>query len=152
MLEVALVGIPVIFSVISVFELARGMWNYQNIAYAVREGIRYATIHGRGCSSPNSCTVTIANITSVMRSAAVGIDPASVTLTFTPASGSATTGTMATLLTNTTTWPPSSANAPGLNVQISAAYSFRTFLAILWLRGRGQTFSLNASSTEPIQF
>ena len=152
MIEVALVGIPIIFSIISVFEIARGMWNYQNIAYGVREGVRYATVHGHGCASPNSCTVTIGTITGVIRSAAVGVDPATISLTFTPASGSATSGTMTSLLTNSTTWPPSSANNPGLNVSISARYSFRTFLAILWLRGQTQTFTLTASSTEPIQF
>ena len=38
LIEFTLVGIPLIFVLISTFEMARGMWNYQTLAYAVRAG------------------------------------------------------------------------------------------------------------------
>src|SRR6266705_3011910 len=84
-LEFVLVGIPIIFVLISLFEISRGMWTYHTMAYAVREGVRYATVHGKGCASPNTCQVTIGNITSQIKAAGIGLDPGAVTLTFTPA-------------------------------------------------------------------
>jgi Flp pilus assembly protein TadG len=157
MLEFTLVGIPMIFILLSIFEVARGMWTYQTLAYAVREGTRYAIMHGKGCASPNTCQVTIGNITSVIQAAGVGLEPSSVYVTFTPASGSASTDTMTNQLTSTTTWPPSGANIPGQTVSISAKYQFKTFLAIFWA-GAGRplndsgSFWLPASSSEPVMF
>ncbi|HWB83787.1 MAG TPA: TadE family protein [Bryobacteraceae bacterium] len=157
LLEFTLVGIPIIFMLLSLFEVSRGMWIYHTLAYAVRQGTHYSSLHGKGCASPNTCQVTIGDITGVIKTAGLGLDPNAVTLTFTPASGSATSDTMANLLSNTTTWPPSSANVPGQHVTIAATYSFQTFLAMFW-PGAGRAvmdsraFTLGASSTEPIQF
>jgi Flp pilus assembly protein TadG len=157
LLEFTLVGIPMIFTLIGLFEITRGMWVYQSMAYAAREATRYATVHGSGCASPNTCQVTIGRITSVLRAAGPGFDPSTVTVTFTPASGSATTGTISALLNNTTIWPPATANATGQDVQISVKYPFKTILAIFWPGAGGplndsQTFNLSASSREGIQF
>ncbi|PWU09695.1 MAG: hypothetical protein C5B51_05875 [Terriglobia bacterium] len=156
-LEFVLVGIAMIFIIISFFEMARGMWTYQTLAYAVREGTRYAIVHGKSCATPNTCQVTIGQITSLIKSAGPGLDPTATTVTLTPASGSATSGTMSTLSTNNTTWPPTGANSVGQNVKISLNYPFRTVLAIFWVGdGRpindSQTFNLSASSTEAIQY
>ena len=156
-LEFTLVGIAMIFIIISFFEMARGMWTYQTLAYAVREGARYVTVHGKDCAAPNTCQVTIGQITSVIKSAGVGLDPNATTLTFTPASGSATSDTITNLLASNTTWPPSAANGVGQNVKIAVNYPFRTVLAIFWVGdGRpindSQVFNLSASSTEPVQY
>ena len=156
-LEFVLVGIPMIFIFLSIVEISRGMWIYHTLAYAVREGVRYASVHGVGCASPNTCQVTIGNITNVIQSAGVGLDPSAVTLTFTSANGSASTDTMTNQASSTTTWPPAGSNVAGQNVQISAKYPFRTFLAVFWT-GAGSglndsaVFYLPASSTEPIQY
>ena len=156
-LEFTLIGIAMIFVIISFFEMARGMWAYQTLAYAVREGTRYAAMHGKDCASPNTCQVTVAQIVGVIKSAAVGIDASTTTVTLTPASGSATSNTMSNLLSNSTIWPPSTAYAPGQSVTISASYPFRTVLAMFWV-GAGspanssQTFHLGATSSEPIQY
>ena len=155
-IEFVLVGIPMIFILLSIFEIARGMWIYNTMAYAVREGVRYAIMHGKGCASPNSCSVTIGGIATRIRQAGVGLDPNSVTLTFTPAGGTASSGTMTTQMASSTTWPPSAFNAPGQQVKISAQYQFRTFLALFWA-GAGQSagsgsFNLVTASAEPIQF
>jgi Flp pilus assembly protein TadG len=153
--EFALVGIPVIFFMISLFEAARGMWVYHTLAYAVREGTRCAAMHGSGCASPNTCQVTIGQITTILKSAGIGLDQATTTATFTPANGSAVSGTLASLASNTTVFPPAAANAPGQVVQISLVYPFRSILSFFWVRptGRGvQTFNLGASSAETVQF
>src|SRR5260370_17206566 len=116
MLEFVLVGIPVIFVLISLFEISRGMWTYHTMAYAVREGVRYATVHGKGCASPNTCQVTIGQITSVIQTAAIGLPASTTTVTFTPASGSASSDTMTNQLTSTTLCPPSPSNPPTPNL------------------------------------
>jgi hypothetical protein len=155
-LEFVLVGIPVMFVLFSLFETARGMWTYQMLAYAIREGTRYAAMHGKGCASPNTCSVTVGQLASYIQTAGPLIDPIS-TLTFTPATGSAISGSITSLKTNSTTWPPSTANTPGQSVSISVSYPFQTVLAMFWV-GQGpplndsQTFNLKASSTEPIQY
>jgi Flp pilus assembly protein TadG len=156
-LEFTLIGIAMIFVVISFFEMARGMWAYQTLSYAVREGTRYAAMHGKDCASPNTCQVTIAQIVGVIQSAGVGLDPNQTTVTLTPASGSATSNTITNLLSNSTNWPPSTAYAQGQNVTISAVYPFRTILSMFWVgAGRplnsSQTFNLGATSAEPIQY
>jgi hypothetical protein len=113
-------------------------------------------MHGKGCASPNTCSLTIGQIASYIQTAGPLISSAS-TLTFTPASGSATSGTISSLSSSSTVWPPSAANAVGQTVQISVSYPFRTILAVFWVgAGRpindSQTFTLRASSAEPIQF
>jgi hypothetical protein len=50
-IEFTLVGIPLLCVLISTFEMARGMWLYHTLAYAVKEGARYAAV--RGQNSPN---------------------------------------------------------------------------------------------------
>jgi len=156
-LEFVLVGIPIIFVFICIFEMSRGMWNYHSIAFGVREGTRYAAMHGVDCASPHTCQVSIGTITGVIRANATGIDPGTVTLTFTPSSGSATSDTMTNLASSSTIFPPTSANAQGQTVTISASYAFRSILAVFWV-GAGRaanysgTFNLYTSSAEPIQF
>jgi Flp pilus assembly protein TadG len=157
-LEFSMIGIGMIFVVLSFFEMARGMWTYQTLSYAVREGARYASVHGKDCTVGSaSCTVTVAQIAGVIEAAGVGLDPNNTTVTLTPASGAATSDTIANLLTQTTTnWPPSTGYVPGQNVKVSAVYPFRTFLAMFWMGGHpladSQTFRLGASSTETIQY
>lgn len=158
MLEFVLTGIPIIFVLISIFEISRGMWTYHTLAYAVREGVRYAAVHGKGCAtSPNACTVTIGQITSVIHAAGAGLPASTTTVTFTPASGSVSSDTMVNQLASTTVWPPSGASAPGKDVKIEVVYPFQTVLAVFWA-GAGRplndsgAFNLGASSTQQIQF
>lgn len=159
-LEFTLVGIALIFVLISFFEMARGMWTYQTLAYAVREGARYASVHGRDCDTPTppNCRVTVAQIVSAIRSAGPGLDPNATTVTLTDANG-AVVGpqSMTAFLSSTTLWPSTAAYTPGQVLQISASYPFRTILAMFWVGdGRplsdSQTFHLAASSTEFIQY
>ena len=42
LLEFTLVGIPVIFVLISTIEMARGMWMYHTLCHAVKEAARFA--------------------------------------------------------------------------------------------------------------
>jgi hypothetical protein len=156
-LEFTLVGIPIIFTFIGLFEITRGMWVYQSMAYAVRETTRYASFHGIGCASPNTCQVTVGTLVGVLKGAGPGFDPNTVTVTFTPSSGSAVSGTLSSLQSSTTVWPPSGANAEGQTIKISVKWPFKTILAMFWPGAGGVanysgTFNLSASSSQMIQY
>lgn len=157
LLEFTLVGIGMIFVLISFFWMALSMWTYQTLSYAVREGTRYAVVHGKDCAAPNTCQVTIGQIVGVVEAAGPGLDPNKTTVTLTTNGGVSTSGSIASLLANSTTWPPSTDYAPGQNVTISAVYPVPMVLAIFWPGAGGpqndsQTFHLGASSTEGIEF
>lgn len=159
-----MIGIGMIFVFLTFFEMARGMWTYQTLAYAVREGARYSSVHGKDCDhalyASANCQVTEAQIAQVVLSAGPGLDPANTILTLTAADGTATSASLTRFTTiasyASTTWPPTDSYAPGQVVQVSATYPFRTFLAMFWTGGRpladSQVFTLGASSSEPIQF
>lgn len=155
--EFTLVGIPLIFLLISTFEIARGMWIYHTIAHAVKEGTRLAVVHGSDCStSPNDCDITVGDVARRIRRSALGLDPALMTVRFTPASGTALTCKLSECLNNTTMWPPAGANQPGKDVQINVSYPFQSVAAMLW-PGAGPvsligTYNMPAASRENIQF
>jgi Flp pilus assembly protein TadG len=164
LLEFTLVGIPVIFVLLSTFEMARGMWLYHSLAYATKQGTRYAIVHGVNCSlNGNSYCVTIPNIAAVVRNASPGLDPKQMTVTLTASQGSATTDTLDNLINSSTyaskPWPPSSptgTNAVGQPVQISVVYPFNSGICMFWPgtkpTGAAGLIYLPASSTDRIQF
>ena len=55
MVEFTFVGIPLMFTLISIFEVSRGMWIYHTLAYSVKNGVRFASVHGINCVN---CTAT----------------------------------------------------------------------------------------------
>ena len=74
MLEFTLVGIPSLFLLISIFEISRGMWTYHTLTRAVNVGVRYASLHGQGCSSNGySCGITVRDVAGKIAAAAPGL-------------------------------------------------------------------------------
>ncbi len=116
--EMTLVGIPIIFTLISVFEMSRGMWMYQTLAYSVKAGVRYAIVHGASCdytlnNGINSCIVGVADVAATIENAGVGLDPQNTLLTFTPGITAATScPTIPTLPSCTPCYLGSSSAAP----------------------------------------
>lgn len=156
-IEFSLVGIPIIFVLISTFEMARGMWLYHTVAYAVKEGSRYASVHGQNCRiPPNNCPVDIGQISQVIKSAGLGIEPALLNLTFTDDSGTTLSCTLSNCLSDNTPWPPAAANAPGMAIKVSGSYTFRSAIAMFWPGsawvGPLPALNLPASTTERIKF
>jgi Flp pilus assembly protein TadG len=157
LIEFTLVGIPMIFVLISVFEISRGMWIYHTLAAGVKAGTRYTIVHGKNCSySPNTCTVTIGQIAAQIQNAGPGLLPDQLTLTFTPANGTATTETLTAALADTTVWPSSTANWVGMDIIISGTYPFSSIISMFWPGaasvGPFTTVNFPASSREKIQF
>lgn len=160
LLEFTLVGIPLIFVLISTFEMARGMWLYHTLAHAIKRGTRYAVVHGQNCSlASNSCAVTISQIAGVIQSAGNGLPPDSLALTFTPAKGAVTNCTLNDCVANYTSvyWPPASANAVGNKLKITGVYPFQSILIMFWPGagkpvGSASTLIFTAASLESIQY
>lgn len=164
-IEFTLVGLPLVFVLISIFEISRGMWVYHTMAYALKEGTRYAVVHGQDCTAPlasgcmssNCCQVTIAQVAQVIRDAGVGLDPSQLTLTFITGSNQAGVSyTLHDALNTTTVWPPYPDNQPGLPIAINGIIPFNSAIAMFWPgAGKGMTFGrvwFPASSQETMQF
>lgn len=157
MVELTLVGIPVVFALISIFELARGMWQYHTLAYAVKEGTRYAIVHGQGCAAAG-CRKTIGDVAQQIRHRGVGLVPADVQLEFESKRGGVIRCTLSDCLTRTAAsdvWPPAGSDSPGTEVTIRGTYRLRSMLVMMspvGATGGGYIFDLPAASTELIQF
>lgn len=157
LVEFTLVGIPMIFVLISTFEMARGMWLYHTLAYAIKAGARYASVHGWDCSqNTNNCLVTIGQVASVIQTAGPGIDVTQLQVTFQPAGKALWPRTLQNCLGDNTYWPPAGSNGVGTPITISGTYPFTSAIAMFWPGTRPQgTFAavtFPASSTEHIQF
>jgi len=171
-LEFTLVGIPFIFVLISVVEVARGMWIYDTLAHAIKEGTRFAIVNGKNCAKIPGCAVTVADIANRIRLAGVGLNPAELEVTLTSFRQTANQGAviygtpvrcapLSSCLSRNgrpgDVWPPSPGNTPKLDtVLISGRYPFRSAVSMFW-PGAGEgtsfgTFLLPATSMEVIQF
>jgi len=167
-IEMAFVGIPLIFILISIFEISRGMWMYNTASTAVREGLRFASVHGKNCvhnppSVSNTCDVTANDVVKVIRlgvgnnltnslnygptgAGAAGLVPATTIVTFT-----SKTVTFNCPLDGTSggearcgqTWPPSTPvgeNDVKNTITISIKAPFRSALAMFWPGSRPMQF------------
>ena len=164
MLEFTLVAIPVIFLLVGIFELARGMWIYNSVAHGVKEATRFAIVHGNNCSySPNSCTVTIGQICGILQFHAAGLPTGQVVNVTLQRETSIHTFTDLTGCLASTEKFPSQVPGGALNsggdqgrwVEIRAAYRFNSALAFYWTGKSGFTFGrfdLGAVSRERIQY
>ena len=160
MLEMVMVGIPMIFMLICIFEISRGMWVYTTEAYAAREGVRYVIVHGASCIptmyNVNNCPATVGDVAWIVWQAGVGLDPATTTMTLTAGDGTvASCTTLSACMAITTQWPPSTSNLAGNPVRIDIATPFRSALGMFWPGSSPVPFSpvsFGASSTDYIQF
>ena len=163
-LEMTLVGIPMIFVLISTIEVARGMWTYHTLAYAIREGTRYTIVHGSDCKvAPNNCAVTIGQIATVINNSAVGLDAGQMKVrlqsltddTGVDANGLPST-TLSSALGNTAQFPSTGGDAIQAPITFTATYPFQSAIAMFWPgTGSGVNFmsvTFPASSQERIQF
>jgi Flp pilus assembly protein TadG len=84
--------LPIIILIVTgLFDLARAVWQENTLAYAAREGTRYAIVHGSAgspaanpeaaaanCSTDTVCTA----IRDTVRNAAIGVQNITVTVTY----------------------------------------------------------------------
>ena len=156
--EFALVGIPLVFSLISTVEMSRGMWLYDTQAYAIHEGVRYVVVRGQHCtSSGNACGATVGQIATQIAAVGVGLAPAqwNVTLYSNSGANNITCNPLSSCLSNSAAWPPSPDNSVGAYVAIGSSYSFRSALAMFWPGVQPVAFgqyNLPAYAKQAIQF
>jgi Flp pilus assembly protein TadG len=135
-LEFSLVGIPLIFILISVAGMTFAMMTVHTMQEAVEQGARYAVTHGKTCTTgSNSCSVTIGTLASIVAAQAAGINSSSMVVTFTPDSGSTNAiscNPLSSCVGDATVWPPSGDNNPGKDLVISADYTYATPIAMFW--------------------
>ncbi len=165
-IEMTFVGIPLIFTLISIFEISRGMWVYHTLTYAVKEGTRFAIVHGQNCvnnppSVLNDCATSIAGVAQVIQNAGVGLDTGATGtyLRFYAPPGTAGTtcyfsgsGACSSL---TATWPPSPTNQVHDLIEIDIVTPFNSALSMFWPGWKPVSFAsvnLGASSSDRIQF
>lgn len=130
-LEFALTSVPMIFLLISIEEMARGMWIYVTLAHAVKEGTRYSIVHGADCiQAQSSCAITVGQLATQIKTAGLGLDPSQIGLVLETVSSSKTCSTLSSCLNDGTTWPASPDNNVGLPITVSATYPFRTSLSM----------------------
>jgi Flp pilus assembly protein TadG len=164
-LEFTLVGIPLIFVLISTFEMARGMWIYHTLAYAVKEGARYTIV--RGQNSPNQVTLggtatgLVTPICNYIVKQGPGLIAHQLSLTFTSSVAGAVGPYTADACPTAAVWPPGGAdvidNQPGQTITISATYPFQSTIILFWpgtkdTRGGFPTFTFPAQASEVMQF
>jgi len=168
MVEFSLVGIPLMFLLISIFEVSRGMWNYHTLAYAAKAGVRFAVVHGADCynqgnsSVYNNCLVSVAQIATQIQNAGVGLVPATTQVTFTSHAGSTScylgtpvSGTACSTLS--TTWPPNDniSNTVGQSITIKIQTPFNSAIALFWPGAKIVSFGsviMYAQSQDNIRF
>lgn len=156
--EFALVGIPLIFAIISTVEMSRGMWIYFSQTQAVREGARFIVVRGADClTNGNTCSVTVADIANALATSGVGLIPSQWNVNLVSSSGANNVSCrpLSNCLTNTTTWPPYPDNQVGSTVAISGSYPFASALAMFWPGAKAVSFgafNLPAYSQQLIQY
>lgn len=151
-IEFALVFLPLTLLMLGVVEIARIGWMHQTLAMSVKTIARQAVVHGEKCVEITpECARSIGSWVSQISSTAVGMDPASLQLTF--ASGSTTrTCAPATSCTNDgTVWPPPADNGVGLPITIRGTYAIAPFY---WFSRNSSNGSwiLTTAAQEVIQF
>jgi len=175
-IEFTLVGIPLLCVLISTFEMARGMWLYHTLAYAVKEGVRYAVVHGQNIDVNNQVPLggpasqTPVPICAYIMQQGLGLVPNQVTLTFHSATQADITST-ADACPTTGTWPPGGTfsapqqdgsgntivdNQPGQVISISASFSFQSAILMFWPGANSGTqfpsFTFSAKASEVMQY
>jgi Flp pilus assembly protein TadG len=159
-MEFTLVGIGLIFVLIGIFEMSRGMWIYHTLAHTSKEATRYLIVHGRECQTRTNCATdsTLANVAARIRYHGVGLLPNLLELQVwrggvqVVGSGGGFV-TLASLESNATVWD--AAAEPGQAVQVSVRYPFRSALAMFWPGAKRVNYTLvtlGANSWDTIQF
>ena len=160
LVEFTFVGIPVMFVLISIFEMSRGMWVYHTLANAAKAGVRYSIVHGINCGkNGNSCTKTITDVNQVIRDAGVGLDISKTLVTYSLGSG-ATKSTVAACTLDLTCSAGSSGTVfpvaqKGDPISIDIVTVFRSAMVFFWPGAKIVSFAtanLPAGSSDNVQF
>jgi len=134
LIEFALILPVTLMLFVGVFDVARIVFTSTTLSHAVREGTRYAAVHGAASSAPTgpgaasyTAPSTDTTITAVVQAAAIGVSAPAVTAV----------------------WTSNDANR-GSDVVVTATYPFVPILSTAFLGGALRV-TLSASSALAIQ-
>jgi Flp pilus assembly protein TadG len=154
LIEFTLVAVPLIFVMISVVEICRGMWDYHSLAQAVKVASRMAATRGAGCAG-NGCAITVGQIATTISAYAVGMPASALNVTLTSNAGTVTCNPLSSCAGSSTVWPPTGGNSPGSDIVITGSYTFTSALAMFAPGTGGMQFSgvtLAAKSRQVVLF
>lgn len=161
-IEMTLVGIPMIFVLISTVEVSRGMWIYATLSFAARETSRYISVHGQNCqTAPNTCGLLQADLGTFINNAATGLLPDDLTVQVTNPAVNFTCSLKSLMTSGCVAAgvgfiPPSGGNGVGAPIAINLKYPFPNAISMFWPgAGAGQVIgglTLSASSQDQIQY
>ncbi len=154
LVEFLFAGIPVLFTIISVVEIARAMWTEETLSYAVSEAARLAVVHGVNCvTAPHNCPITVANIAQRI---GLSTDQMNVTLSSTGGGASVNCTPLSSCLANSGVWPAAPGNTLASDVIVTASYPFDSPMGFFFPGVGGTapfaTTYLPATSQQRIQF
>lgn len=160
LIEFTLVGLGLVFVLISTFEMARGMWIYHTLAHASKEATRFLIVHGAECQARPACLAeaNLGTLASRVQFHGVGLLPNVLTIAVysggTQIVGSGGNGVLlSSLAGSSTVWD--TASLSGRSIQVVVRYQFRSALSMFW-PGAGKVnfgiYNLGASSWDTIQF
>lgn len=155
MLEFAVVTIPLLFAIISLWSMCMGMWQYHTLAEAVNVTARTASVHGAGCAG-KTCATTVETVAQAIAASAIGIPASQLNVTLTSSASTVTCNPVTSCYSNAAAWPSLSGNtALTTQISIAATYQFTPAISI-WAPGMGahsfNAVTLGAKSTEPVVF
>lgn len=154
-LEFALVGVPMIFTFISISEMGRAMWTYQTLAYAAKETNAYVAVHGTHCGGSNSCLLTVGNVATAAEGYAIGLPTNTLNMTLTSSGTSYNCSPISSCTSNSNPWPPTSGQAVGSAIQVKLQYQFNSALSMVWPGAQPTafgTYNLGAYSEQRVVF
>jgi len=155
-IEFVMTGIPLIFMIISIVEISRGMWVYDTLAHAAESTTRDMAVRGLDCSQyVTNCGMTIGGYSKLFAVWAVGLDPGQVAVVFQTTNNTVTCNPLNTCYTNTTAWPPSGDNGRNLDIWVTGTMPFNSAIGMFAFGSAPVTFgsfTLSAKSHQQILF
>ncbi len=160
LVEFTLVGLGLLFVLICIFEMARGMWIYHTLAHVSKETTRFLIVHGKQCQSGATCLGESTLGTMVNRIGFHGVGLMTEDLDVQVfRNGTQVVGSgggyvrVANLAGSAAVWDTSAVS--GSSIQVAFRYPFRSALALLWPGAGKVSFtmvSFGASSWDTVQY
>ena len=141
-IEFSLCAVFIIFLLISLVDMSRGLWINHTLAEAVRGGTRWAIVKGSRYSNLDTGErlpgATLADVRAFVLRSAPGLVPSQLNLRFESAQGviNCSPSTECPGGTLGTNWPPDGYADPGREIGIFATYPYNS-LAVMYFPGGG---------------
>lgn len=157
MAEFMLLGVPLLFMALAIFEVSMLMWRYITMAQTAQQTAMYISVHGNTCTlNGNTCTIKVSDVATYIQNVGVGLPASSLNITLAcTGCTSVTCSPLTTCTSNTTTFPPLANNAVGNNVTVTATYALTNPVYMFWTaknQGSIGDLTLGATSTQRIVY